>query len=130
MHRLLRRERTRRPCPPGLPDDYADRYLPEILARFSRSNPKAEVTVVCEPSPNLIDRVQTADLDLAIITHVDRRGPSEIVRVEQLLWVTSARHAVHEESPSRWRSAARPAIGGIRRRRRWKARRGPSASSM
>ena len=29
----------------GLPDDYADRYLPEILARFSRSNPKAEVTV-------------------------------------------------------------------------------------
>jgi DNA-binding transcriptional LysR family regulator len=83
----------------GLPDDYADRYLPEILARFSRSNPRAEVTVVCEPSPNLIDRVQHGDLDLAIITHIDRRGPSEIVRVEQLLWVTSARHAVHEEAP-------------------------------
>ena len=83
----------------GLPDDYADRYLPEILARFSRSNPRAEVTVSCEPSPNLIDRVQAGDLDLAIITHVDRRGPSEIVRVEQLLWVTSNRHAVHEENP-------------------------------
>jgi DNA-binding transcriptional LysR family regulator len=83
----------------GLPDDYADRYLPEILARFARSNPRAEVTVSCEPSPNLIERVQAGDLDLAIITHVDRRGPSEIVRVEQLLWVTSARHAVHEESP-------------------------------
>ncbi|MFL4993359.1 LysR substrate-binding domain-containing protein [Microvirga tunisiensis] len=83
----------------GLPDDYADRYLPEILARFSRSNPKAEVTVVCEPSHNLIERVQHSDLDLAIITHVDRRGPSEIVRIEQLLWVTSARHGVHEESP-------------------------------
>lgn len=83
----------------GLPDDYADRYLPEILARFSRSNPKAEVTVVCEPSPNLIERIQSGDIDLAIITHVDRRGPSEIVRVEQLLWVTSARHATHEESP-------------------------------
>ncbi|HEV2558976.1 MAG TPA: LysR substrate-binding domain-containing protein [Microvirga sp.] len=83
----------------GLPDDYADRYLPEILARFSASNPKAEVTVVCEPSPNLIDRVQNGDLDLAIITHVDRRGPSEIVRVEQLLWVSSSRHAVHEEAP-------------------------------
>jgi DNA-binding transcriptional LysR family regulator len=83
----------------GLPDDYADRYLPEILARFSRSNPRAEVTVVCEPSPHLMDRVQNGDLDLAIITHVDRRGPSEIVRAEQLLWVTSARHAVHEEAP-------------------------------
>jgi DNA-binding transcriptional LysR family regulator len=83
----------------GLPDDYADRYLPEILARFSRSNPRAEVTVVCEPSPHLIDRVQNGDLDLAIITHVDRHGPSEIVRAEQLLWVTSARHTVHEEAP-------------------------------
>jgi DNA-binding transcriptional LysR family regulator len=82
----------------GLPDDYADRYLPEILARFSRSNPRAEVTVMCEPTPNLIDRVQSADLDLAIITHVDRHGPSEIVRVEQLLWVTSARHTIHEEA--------------------------------
>jgi DNA-binding transcriptional LysR family regulator len=83
----------------GLPDDYADRYLPEILARFSRSNPKAEVTVMCEPTHNLIERVQNGDLDLAIITHVDRRGPSEIVRIEQLLWVTSARHTVHEERP-------------------------------
>jgi DNA-binding transcriptional LysR family regulator len=83
----------------GLPDDYADRYLPEILARFSRSNPRVEVTVVCEPTPMLMDRVRDGDLDLAIITHVERHGFAEIVRVEQLLWVTSARHAVHEERP-------------------------------
>ena len=88
-----------------MPDDYADRYLPEILARFSRSNPKAEVTVMCEPTQNLIERVQHGDVDLAIITHVDRRGPSEIVRIEALLWVTSARHAVHEEPPFPWRWA-------------------------
>ena len=82
----------------GIPDDYADRYLPEILARFSRANPRAEVTVVCEPTPHLLDRIHHGDLDLAIITHLDRRGPSEIVRVEQLLWVSSARHGTHEEA--------------------------------
>ncbi|MCU0886249.1 MAG: LysR substrate-binding domain-containing protein [Beijerinckiaceae bacterium] len=82
----------------GVPDDYADRYLPEILARFARSNPQAEVTVVCEPTPNLMERMAAGDLDLAIITHVDRHGSAEIVRVEQLLWVTSARHQVHEEA--------------------------------
>src|ERR687893_186920 len=106
----------------GLPDDYADRYLPEILARFSRSNPKAEVTVVCEPTTNLIERIGSGDLDLGIITHVDRRGPSEIVRVEQLLWVTSARHATHEEAPvppalgrptCDWRQSATDALQGI-----------------
>src|SRR3954452_5314139 len=63
----------------GVPDDYADRYLPEILARFSRSNPKVEVTVVCDPTPMLADRIQTSDLDLAIITHVESRGPAEII---------------------------------------------------
>jgi DNA-binding transcriptional LysR family regulator len=83
----------------GVPDDYADRYLPEILARFSRSHPRAEVTVVCEPTPNLLDRVQSNDLDLAIITHLESRGPSEIIRVEQLLWVTSSRHCIHETDP-------------------------------
>jgi DNA-binding transcriptional LysR family regulator len=83
----------------GVPDDYADRYLPEILARFARSNPHAEVTVVCEPTPELMQRIAANDLDLAIITHVERHGAAEIVRVEQLLWVTSARHAVHEETP-------------------------------
>src|SRR3954469_11942596 len=108
----------------GLPDDYADRYLPAILARFARSNPKAEVTVSCEPTPNLIDRVHSGDLDLAIITHVDRRGPSEIVRVEQLLWVTSSRHAIHEETPvplalgrpsCDWRQSATAALEGLGR---------------
>jgi DNA-binding transcriptional LysR family regulator len=83
----------------GVPDDYADRYLPEILARFARLNPRVEATVVCEPTPNLIDRVHAGDLDLAIITHLDSRGPSEIVRVERILWVTSARHTVHEADP-------------------------------
>ena len=34
----------------GTPDDYADRFLPEILARFARSNPRVEVSVFCEPS--------------------------------------------------------------------------------
>lgn len=83
----------------GVPDDYAERYLPEILARFSQTHPRAEVTVVCEPSPMLVDRIQAGDLDLAIVTHVERLGPADVVRIEQLLWVTSARHAVHEESP-------------------------------
>ena len=83
----------------GLPDDYADRYLPEILARFSHSNPRVEVTVVCEPTPNLVERIGSADLDLAIITHVDSHGPASVIRRERLLWVTSSRHSVHELNP-------------------------------
>jgi DNA-binding transcriptional LysR family regulator len=83
----------------GVPDDYADRYLPEILARFSRSNPRVEVTVVCEPTFMLVDCLNNGGLDLAIITHTEQRGPATIIRQEQLLWVTAARSMVHEENP-------------------------------
>lgn len=83
----------------GVPDDYADRYLPEILARFARSNPRAEVTVVCEPTETLAGRIASSDLDLAIITDCDAARAPEIVRVEQLLWVTAARGTAHDENP-------------------------------
>jgi len=110
----------------GTPDDYADRFLPEILARFSRSNPRSEVTVVCAPTPLLIDALRTRELDVAIVTHIpDRRpGMGEVVRREPLLWVSSARHAVHEEDPlplglgrptCDWRAAAVAALEEVRR---------------
>ena len=67
----------------GLPDDYAERYLPEILARFSHSNPRVEVTVVCEPTPMLLERIENADLDLAIITQVNSRSSVSVIRRER-----------------------------------------------
>jgi DNA-binding transcriptional LysR family regulator len=81
----------------GTPDDYADRFLPEIMARFARSNPRVELTVMCEPTPNLADHIKRGNLDIAIVTHNDARGQSEVVRREPLLWVSSANHATHEQ---------------------------------
>ncbi|MBU0584905.1 MAG: LysR family transcriptional regulator [Alphaproteobacteria bacterium] len=82
----------------GTPDDYADRFLPEIMARFARSNPRVELTVICEPTPGLVDHIKRGNLDLAIVTHNAERGQSEVVRREPLLWVASANHAIHEET--------------------------------
>ncbi|RFC67183.1 MULTISPECIES: LysR substrate-binding domain-containing protein [Mesorhizobium] len=83
----------------GTPDDYADRFLPEIMARFSRSNPRVEMSVICEPTPGLREHIRNGTLDIALVTHNEEKGPSEIVRTEPLLWVTSANHNVHEETP-------------------------------
>jgi len=83
----------------GVPDDYADRYLPEIMARFSRVYPAVELTVVCEPSVALFERIDANELDLAIVTSCDGSPRSEIFRRERLLWVSSNRHAIHAEEP-------------------------------
>src|SRR4051794_15275948 len=81
----------------GTPDDYADRFLPEIMARFTRSNPRVELTVICEPTPGLVEHIKRGNLDLGLVTHNDVRGQSEVVRREPLLWVSSANHATHEQ---------------------------------
>ena len=81
----------------GTPDDYADRFLPEIMARFSRCNPRVELTVICEPTTGLVEHIRRGNLDLAIVTHDDAQRQSQVVRREPLLWVSSANHQVHEE---------------------------------
>jgi DNA-binding transcriptional LysR family regulator len=81
----------------GVPDDYADRYLPEIMARFSRAYPGVELSVICEPSVDLLERIDSNELDLAIITNCESKRASETFRRERLLWVTSNRHPTHME---------------------------------
>jgi len=97
----------------GTPDDYADRFLPEILARFANSNPRVEVSVFCEPSLTLMEMAKSGELDLAIVTACGEM-PTEVLRQEPLLWVTSAAHRVEKEEivplalskpPCVWRSA-------------------------
>jgi len=79
----------------GTPDDYADRFLPEILARFSRTHPLVTVNVDCALSGQLFERARHGELDLALVTACSEIFADEIVRTEPLVWVTSARHSVH-----------------------------------
>ena len=84
----------------GLPDDYATRFLPEILARFSRAFPKVQVKVTCEPSSNLVPLIKKGELDLAMITTSEPQVENALVlRREPTVWVTSTQHLPHEEQP-------------------------------
>lgn len=82
----------------GVPDDYADRLLPQVLAAFNRLNPSIEVQVECSSSAKLTEAIRDKALDVAITTSgdsVDLRG--EIIRREPLYWVTSSQHSAHTE---------------------------------
>jgi DNA-binding transcriptional LysR family regulator len=108
----------------GVPDDYADRYLPEIMACFSRAYPSVELTVICEPSCDLAERIQLDELDLAIVTDTETTRATETFRRERLLWTTSSRHPTHTEEPlplalgrpsCRWRHTALECLDKIGR---------------
>ncbi len=84
----------------GLPDDYATRYLPEILAGFSRTHPKVQVEVTCEPSHNLLEKMQRRKLDLAMTTSITANVENCILlRQDPTVWVTSDQHCQHEHTP-------------------------------
>ena len=110
----------------GTPDDYADRFLPEILARFARSNPRVEVSVICEPSLTLMEMSRHGEIDLAIVTNCGE-VPAEVVRQEPLLWVGSNSHCAEEEEvlplalskpPCIWRAAALDGLASVGRKYR------------
>lgn len=81
----------------GTPDDYAERLLPEMLARFARTHPMVEVDVECLSSQVLREKTLAGQLDLSLHTRQDGVSYGEIVRHEKLRWVTSPRHCVHEK---------------------------------
>lgn len=83
----------------GTPDDYADRYMPDIIARFAKSNPNVELFIDCEPSADLAEKLGRGELDIALVTHNPRERVSEVVRTEPLCWVTSTNHHAHENTP-------------------------------
>jgi DNA-binding transcriptional LysR family regulator len=91
----------------GLPDDYADRLLPQVLAAFARLNPAIEVQVVCAGSHITCTAMQNGELDVAIVTSADNQSVTgELIRREPLYWVTSSRHCAHTSE------SVRLAVGG------------------
>lgn len=83
----------------GTPDDYVDRFLPDILARFAKAYPRVQVEVLCEPSVHLRELLANRGIDLALITCIPGRESGEVLRHEPIVWVTSERHCVHECEP-------------------------------
>jgi DNA-binding transcriptional LysR family regulator len=85
----------------GAPDDYALRYLPQILMRFAESHPAVEVEVLCLPSYELVQRLRDGDLDLSLVSDGFGRPPWPTVSLWRgpLSWITSDRHAPHRKNP-------------------------------
>jgi DNA-binding transcriptional LysR family regulator len=103
----------------GIPDDYAESFLAEILARFNRRHPLVEVSVVCEASTDIAPQVAAGALDLALITDYEGLKGLELLREEPLVWVASERFRVEQGAPIPlalgsatccWRRAAEQAL--------------------
>jgi DNA-binding transcriptional LysR family regulator len=84
----------------GTPDDYATRFLPEILAGFSRIYPNVQVEVSVLSSYKLVHLIEKEKLDLALTTTKEPAFQNSLLlRHEPSVWVISPNHAVEEIRP-------------------------------
>jgi DNA-binding transcriptional LysR family regulator len=83
----------------GIPDDYAESFLPEILTRFMCRHPLVELSVVCESSVTLAERVAARELDMAVVTTCAELKGAEVLREERLHWVVGSTSRAHELRP-------------------------------
>ena len=108
----------------GIPDDYAESFLAEILSRFNRRHPLVEVSVVCEASLELAAQVAAGALELALVTDHPGFHDFELLREEPLVWAAAERFRIEDGAPIPlalgsatciWRRAAEDALAAATR---------------
>ena len=75
----------------GSPEDFATAFLPAILARFVETHPAVRLSTACELTRRLIEGVEAATFDLAVIKQAPGRlhpGARPVWR-EALMWVAA-----------------------------------------
>lgn len=82
----------------GVPDDYAARYLTPALKRFAPHHGAVEIELNCEQSTSLIPRVESGDLDLALVSR-DHPRHGTLLFHEPMVWVGSAQFQVWRRDP-------------------------------
>jgi DNA-binding transcriptional LysR family regulator len=83
----------------GIPDDYAEVFMPAIMEGFARKHPFVEVSVICEGSLALSERIRSHELDIALVTDCAAIQNVEIVREEPLVWVAHPRFSIVQGEP-------------------------------
>jgi len=83
----------------GTPDLYAAFMLPSILSVFRRSFPRVQVELNCALSTPLVGLVKRGDVDIALVTRMNDFTGGQVVRREQLVWMTGEQSLAHQERP-------------------------------
>jgi DNA-binding transcriptional LysR family regulator len=85
----------------GLPEDYLQLNIAEMIVRFSEAHPGISAEVVGAPSCSLMPLLKSGDLDLLVCEAgiEPRKWPSIELWRGKLHWITSDRHSPHLEDP-------------------------------
>ncbi|MCX4142422.1 LysR substrate-binding domain-containing protein [Paraburkholderia sp. SEWSISQ10-3 4] len=70
----------------GLPEDYAELWLPELLKKFYALRPGARPHIHCRMSLELLERLQAGELDLALVVRHGSQTSGRHLGREEVVW--------------------------------------------
>src|SRR5262245_26271181 len=71
----------------GVPYDIIANVVPPILRRFAKAQPRVRVSLVCEDSKIVRERLRSDGVDLALTTETECGRHGETLRTDRLVWV-------------------------------------------
>jgi DNA-binding transcriptional LysR family regulator len=71
----------------GLPADFAETWLPEVLGRFKRAHPAVRIEAVVDRNRRLLESIDKDELDLVVALGNETRADAEQVGVLPLAWI-------------------------------------------
>ena len=81
----------------GIPSEFATILLPKIVSRFAKAYPNVTLEVNCELSKMLLSKAGKASHDLILaLQNNPRESSNELVKMDELVWVTSTDHNAHK----------------------------------
>jgi DNA-binding transcriptional LysR family regulator len=70
----------------GLPEDYAELWLPDLLRKFYALRPGARPHIHCRMSLELLERLQAGELDLALVVRHGSQTSGRHLGREEVVW--------------------------------------------
>src|SRR5215831_9792900 len=71
----------------GVPYDIIASFVPAILRRFAKAQPRVRVSLVCEDSKVVREALRSGGVDVALTTEIDCGRHGETLRTDRLVWV-------------------------------------------
>lgn len=73
----------------GAPHEVAEVFLPDVLAQLSKHMPEINIVIHADRSPNLMDMLESGQLDLAISTRASSNYESVLLTKMPVLWIAA-----------------------------------------
>lgn len=83
----------------GVPYDIIGSFVPGILRRFARAQPRVRVSLICEDSTVVRRQLRSGAVDLALTTETECGRHGETLRTDRLVWVGVPGGDAHLKDP-------------------------------